>query len=248
MTSPAMPRPTDCAAPAVTTFCAAAAGRDTLVGGSGFDIAEGAGGQRRLLRRALHGLSTWPIADGGGRARWPSGARDVPGGRRPAVPRRSAGRDRDPRSRIAHRRPAARHSRSGRVRWRAGSTRNGRSTLPSRRMDGSFRSLHRQLRRLCDRRVRGRSDRSSAPSTPIRAEPSWRSINRPATTTAGCCRSPQTETLYIALGDGGGGGDPFGNGRDPSTLLGAMLRIDVDGAEPYAIPPDNPFVAGGGAA
>ena len=55
-------------------------------------------------------------------------------------------------------------------------------------------------------------------------------------------------TLYIALGDGGGGGDPFGNGRDPSTLLGAMLRIDVDGAEPYAIPPDNPFVAGGGAA
>lgn len=48
--------------------------------------------------------------------------------------------------------------------------------------------------------------------------------------------------LYIGMGDGGSGGDPEGNGQDPSTLLGALLRIDVDGGEPYAVPPDNPFV------
>ncbi len=49
--------------------------------------------------------------------------------------------------------------------------------------------------------------------------------------------------LYIGKGDGGGGGDPFNNAQSPGTLLGKMLRIDVElGAFPYAIPPDNPFV------
>lgn len=52
--------------------------------------------------------------------------------------------------------------------------------------------------------------------------------------------------LFIPLGDGGRGGDPQGNGQDTNTLLGAILRIDVDGGDPYAIPPDNPFAAGGG--
>jgi glucose/arabinose dehydrogenase len=51
--------------------------------------------------------------------------------------------------------------------------------------------------------------------------------------------------LYIGLGDGGSGGDPDGNGQRPDTLLGSILRLDVDGAKPYAIPPDNPFAAGG---
>lgn len=48
--------------------------------------------------------------------------------------------------------------------------------------------------------------------------------------------------LYIALGDGGGGGDPDNNGQDLTTLLGKMLRIDVNSGSPYGIPPGNPFV------
>ncbi|MBU6534085.1 PQQ-dependent sugar dehydrogenase [Streptomyces sp. NPDC057245] len=47
--------------------------------------------------------------------------------------------------------------------------------------------------------------------------------------------------LYVAFGDGGGGGDPEGNGQKLDTLLGKLLRIDPQGAEPYAIPEDNPF-------
>jgi glucose/arabinose dehydrogenase len=51
--------------------------------------------------------------------------------------------------------------------------------------------------------------------------------------------------LYIGTGDGGSGGDPLGNGQSLATLLGKILRIDVDGDESYAIPSDNPFASSG---
>jgi glucose/arabinose dehydrogenase len=48
--------------------------------------------------------------------------------------------------------------------------------------------------------------------------------------------------LWVGMGDGGSGGDPRGNGQDRSTLLGALLRLDVDGPAPFGIPADNPYV------
>ena len=56
--------------------------------------------------------------------------------------------------------------------------------------------------------------------------------------------------LYVGVGDGGLGGDPFGNGQNTATLLGSILRIDVAAAsedEPYRIPPENPLVGVAGA-
>jgi glucose/arabinose dehydrogenase len=53
--------------------------------------------------------------------------------------------------------------------------------------------------------------------------------------------------LYLGLGDGGGGGDPFGNGQNKTTLLGALLRIDVDNGDPYSIPAGNPYIGVSGA-
>lgn len=47
--------------------------------------------------------------------------------------------------------------------------------------------------------------------------------------------------LYIGMGDGGSQGDPQYNGQNPQTLLGKILRLDIDSAEPYAPPVDNPF-------
>jgi glucose/arabinose dehydrogenase len=57
--------------------------------------------------------------------------------------------------------------------------------------------------------------------------------------------------LYVSMGDGGGQNDQFQNGQNLNSLLGKMLRLDVDGTplpnRAYAIPAENPFASGGGA-
>jgi glucose/arabinose dehydrogenase len=53
--------------------------------------------------------------------------------------------------------------------------------------------------------------------------------------------------LYIGTGDGGSGGDPQGNGQNRNTLLGKLLRLEVNGSGQVSIPPDNPFAGQSGA-
>lgn len=50
------------------------------------------------------------------------------------------------------------------------------------------------------------------------------------------------DLLYIATGDGGGGGDPFRNGQNLASRLGKILRLDVRAGAPSIVPPSNPFV------
>lgn len=52
--------------------------------------------------------------------------------------------------------------------------------------------------------------------------------------------------LWIGMGDGGSAGDPHGNAQSLQSLLGKLLRIDVNTGDPYSIPTDNPFASGGG--
>jgi len=47
--------------------------------------------------------------------------------------------------------------------------------------------------------------------------------------------------LYVGMGDGGSGGDPLGHAQNRRSLLGKLLRLDVDHGDPYAIPEGNPF-------
>lgn len=48
--------------------------------------------------------------------------------------------------------------------------------------------------------------------------------------------------LYLGIGDGGRGGDPWNNAQNLQTFLGKMLRIDVNQVSGYSIPEDNPFI------
>ena len=89
------------------------------------------------------------------------------------------------------------------------------------------------------------------PSNPNRADPSSEEIiltfTQPYSNHNGgqLAFSPNDGYLYIGVGDGGSEGDPNGNGQNCSTLLGKILRIDINKKDPglnYGIPPDNPFV------
>jgi glucose/arabinose dehydrogenase len=61
----------------------------------------------------------------------------------------------------------------------------------------------------------------------------------------GCIQFGKDGYLYVGLGDGGGAGDKHGasgNAQNLNSVLGKILRLDVDSKKPYAIPPDNPFI------
>ncbi len=106
--------------------------------------------------------------------------------------------------------------------------------------------------RLAEYRVSGDPDRADAASERL-----LMAIDKPQPNHNGghICFGPDGY-LYISLGDGGGANDrgaghnpAIGNGQDTHTPLGKILRIDVDreeGERAYGIPPDNPFVRGGG--
>lgn len=53
--------------------------------------------------------------------------------------------------------------------------------------------------------------------------------------------------LWVVTGDGGSGGDPNNNAQNKNSLLGKMLRLDINSTNAYNIPPDNPFVGIDGA-
>ncbi|HNV99396.1 MAG TPA: PQQ-dependent sugar dehydrogenase [Chitinophagales bacterium] len=58
----------------------------------------------------------------------------------------------------------------------------------------------------------------------------------------GCIKFGPDGMLYIGMGDGGSAGDPGDRAQNAMLRLGKMLRIDVNGIEPFAIPNDNPFI------
>jgi len=84
--------------------------------------------------------------------------------------------------------------------------------------------------------------RTADPNVAARAESVLLTIDQPfANHNGGMIEFGPDGFLYIGTGDGGAANDPGNRAQDISSLLGKMLRIDVDGSVPYAIPADNPF-------
>lgn len=88
------------------------------------------------------------------------------------------------------------------------------------------------------------------PTNPNRADPAREflvlKLDQPAPNhNGGMLEFGPDGMLYIGTGDGGAANDRFGNGQNPASLLGKMLRIDVTSApdQPYVVPPDNPWVS-----
>lgn len=79
------------------------------------------------------------------------------------------------------------------------------------------------------------------------ARPLWRLEQPYANHNGGAVRFGPDGMLHLALGDGGSRDDPLDAGQDPSTPLGAIVRLDVRGTGPARIPADNPFVTTPGA-
>ena len=95
--------------------------------------------------------------------------------------------------------------------------------------------------RLAEFRVSSRADSADAASERILLE-----VQQPDDThNGGQLAFGPDGYLYWGLGDGANPDDVHGHAQDRRTLLGAILRLDVDGAEPYGVPPDNPFVGNG---
>jgi glucose/arabinose dehydrogenase len=89
--------------------------------------------------------------------------------------------------------------------------------------------------------------RFSASDNPVQADPASDTIlltvEQPAANhNGGHLAFGPDGYLYVGTGDGGGAGDQFGNGQNGATLLGSILRLDVDQSQGYAVPADNPFV------
>ncbi|MFW6075947.1 MAG: PQQ-dependent sugar dehydrogenase, partial [Chloroflexota bacterium] len=93
-----------------------------------------------------------------------------------------------------------------------------------------------------------RMERYSVSDDPNRADPDSAetilSVDHPGDTHyAGMVTFGPDGYLWVSIGDGGAGAyDPLNDAQDTSSLHGSILRIDVDNGDPYAIPPDNPFV------
>src|SRR5262245_27082781 len=86
--------------------------------------------------------------------------------------------------------------------------------------------------------------RSADPNVASRTERILLTIDRPAGNhNAGMIEFGPDGLLYIGTGDSGGGNDPLNLAQNIGVLQGKILRIDVNGTQPYAIPPDNPFTS-----